>query len=665
MSHSGRHRLLMVLAAGCFSLAIVGLIVRQYSPIAPHQPNGKSDELTNESSKDRQITREASRRWEGASIDLKTALDTNFANLPASRQIVLPNVRLSPFQETVGAARYVGAAVCSECHDGDAEGYHHTNHARAFRPVDVSNEPADSEFIHVATGRHYRVYRQGGELRHREMLLDNNGEQIVLADHPLLYSVGSGHVAYTYLADINGFLMESPITWYGHSQEWNMSPGYETNSCGFARPVYLECLRCHTGRTRSLDGGHSRFQIDVMTIDCERCHGPGSRHVELRQSGAAASVPDWTIVHPGRLPREQNEAICASCHLKSAAESLVSGRTMEEFQPGHFLSDFRVDYAATDPDDSVRVVGHVEQLRQSRCYTASKTLTCVTCHDPHGESPDIDPVQRYRSQCLSCHGEETCGLTMADRLFKSPRDSCHECHMPRGDTQIPHVASHHHRIGVHVTKAVGVGRDQALTLQPVSDVSHLPKDEQQRCLALAYISMSQKTPQPQLSRNYLDRARAILEPLFLTGIHEPETLAALAQTQLRRDPQTAIQLAQYALSRGVEIPPDVEARLQFTLSDSHLALRQLRLAIEPLEKLVKLRQEAADWFLLAVCQFDAGDIPRALKSAERAVAIRPDLANYQALLAELLQRANRPTEAMQHQKLAKMLNLQRGKSSDK
>ena len=95
------------------------------------------------------------------------------------------------------------------------------------------------------------------------------------------------------------------------------------------------------------------------------------------------------------------------------------------------------------------VTGHVEQLHQSACYQKSGTLTCATCHNPHGFPEPAQRVAHFRAACLSCHAESACKVEPEKRRREAPGDDCAKCHMPANDTEIPHVAFSHHRIGVH------------------------------------------------------------------------------------------------------------------------------------------------------------------------------------------------------------------------
>lgn len=553
----------------------------------------------------------------------------------------------------------MGREACANCHEEASSGHAATPHHHAFHEVDPATEPADGQFDHPPTRRAYRVYRESGKLRHREVLHVGGDEVLVLADHPVRYVVGSGHHARTYLVDAGGFLIESPATWYASRKEWALSPGYETNNTGFARPVYSECLFCHTGRVRANPGSRTQLDVVTQTIDCERCHGPGSLHVQRWESQPAEALssgePDLTIVHPGKLTRAENESICAQCHLHADAEATVRGRNINDFQPGSLLVDYRVQFARQSETTSMPVVGHVEQMHRSRCYQATDALTCTTCHDAHAKPSPETRLNYYRQQCLTCHQPEACGLESSLRLERSPQDDCISCHMPPTSTDVPHVAATHHRIGIHPEPPRDTSTSEVGRLAPFDDISHLPEEEQQRLLGLAYLNLSTKEGRPQVSEHYRGQAQQLLERVLQSGLDDPETLAALAQIYQRRNPQRSVELAQATLQTDA-LPPAVRTQALFALSDSCIALRRMDLAIQPLEELVRVRRQAGDWFLLGVCRYSAGNVTGALEAAKQAVVIRPEQSRFRTLLAELYERNGEKTQADEQRRWLQLLN---------
>ena len=224
-------------------------------------------------------------------------------------------------------------------------------------------------------------------MRHQETLDDEQEGDLELCDFVVKYAIGSGRHSRSYLVEADGFLVESPITWYASKKAWAVSPGYDSPvHASFTRAAGEGCLKCHSGRVESIDGSMHRLKIHEQTIGCESCHGPGSLHVKYRAdplSSSSAEALDKTIVNPAHLSRTLSEAICSQCHLRGVSTVIVRGRKLGDFRPGLPLTDFRINYHLERPSGAMKVVGHVEQMRNSRCYTKSTSLTCTTCHDPH------------------------------------------------------------------------------------------------------------------------------------------------------------------------------------------------------------------------------------------------------------------------------------------
>jgi len=136
------------------------------------------------------------------------------------------------------------------------------------------------------------------------------------------------------------------------------------------------------------------------------------------------------------------------------------------------------------------VVGHLEQMRRSACYQKSDTMSCLTCHDLHRREKPADSTAYYRQKCLNCHASRGCSLEPADRLKQSPSDDCSACHMPKGKTDIPHVAFTHHRVGRHLPSPSRPEGGAIPDLVAVDDNPRLAETDRNRNLGLAYLKAS-------------------------------------------------------------------------------------------------------------------------------------------------------------------------------
>lgn len=577
-------------------------------------------------------------------------------HLPGSSPIEiepLPPPAISRFLNTAPEIGYVGTRQCAACHPHEHASFQETAHSRAFQETRPDAEPPDNQFAHAASGRDYEIERADGQLWHREYLRSADGSRLPLAAYPARFTIGSGRFSRSYLMESDGFLVQSPATWYAARPGWAISPGYDRHNPGFERPIIAQCVNCHVGRADLVPGTLQKFQFHSQAIDCERCHGPGALHVDRHADSAgagarlAAAGLDATIVNPTHLSRTLQEEICAQCHFHSGATVELRGRRLQDFRPGLRLNDFCVHVGRGSVNREMRVVGHVEQLRQSRCYQNSDSLTCTTCHDPHRPVPPTEQIEHRRNSCLTCHAEDTCGVPYERRIAETARDDCTSCHMPQAETEIPHFAFTHHRIGNHVKDEgtdVVSGDGKLLALD---DISHLPALEHDRLFGLAYLQLLTTSGSTEQVAADQERSRALLEKVRDAGLDDPDVSAALARLFWRSEPEKTIANAQSVLKS-----PDASAESRvtalFTLGSTYLDARQPNLAEPLLRELVQARLSSEDWFLLSLCLRDQGRLSEAVPAAERAAQISPQIPQLQEHLANLLAALGEHDRAEEH-----------------
>jgi predicted CXXCH cytochrome family protein len=549
----------------------------------------------------------------------------------------LPPVSTSPFLNTRSGARYVGSDACRECHAGETASFRRTGMGSSTAVIDPASEPPNATFDHPLSQRRYKVERKDGKLWHREFLLDGKPDEALLAEFPLRYVIGSGHHARTYAAEPDGFLVESPLTWYASTESWGMSPGYNrADQGGFQRVINSRCLYCHAGRAEAIEGSVHRFQVHEAALSCERCHGPGSLHVALHtDKGAAeklAGAIDDTIVNPRHLSRTLAEAVCQQCHLQSAPMVAARGRNPADFRPGLPLQDFRHDYAQESPDASMRVVGHVEQMHLSRCFQNSETLTCTSCHNPHGEPRPQERVAYYRAACLDCHPPDRCKVDAARLRRESPDNDCVHCHMPRNSTEVAHVAFTHHRIGIHHMPLSPQGPGDAAglaELRPILDISGLGEIDRKRSLGLAYADWLELQRDLAKQQTCRTRAAALLSEVRAEGLRDPGVDVMLGRLtadaeRLRPfvDPVTPENATQQLRIPALSIYGEFLANQ-----------RRYAEAVPLLRQLVRLRRVSNDWQVLAYCERILGNTQQSVEALEMAVSIDTRLGEAHQLLA--------------------------------
>jgi hypothetical protein len=560
--------------------------------------------------------------------------------------VALPPHQAEPEDE------YVGLAACAECHLAQYRSYQQTAHSRALAEINLADEPADGKFEHAKSGRSYRIYRADGKLRHREWF---TAAADVVSDYPLKYVIGSGHHTRSYLVEDDGFVSESPITWYASRQAWGLSPGFDwATHWGFERAADLGCVICHVGRAEAKEGSQNRILIHEKAIGCERCHGPGRVHVkERKQNTAGRPARNDAIINPSALPRPLQEALCAQCHLRAQATILLSGRDLNDFRPGRPLTDFRVDFQYDVPTGKMTVVGHVEQMRGSRCYQSSDRLTCTTCHDPHAPVDAADKRTYYRNKCLECHAETSCGVPLSQRDARAEGDYCAACHMPQVATDVPHVAFTHHRIGLHEQKSPPDASPPLAELIPMDDVSWSSVFEKQRALGLAYLEVADALSEPAARRYYRKAALEWLNQARAEGA-DAEIEAALARIYWRVSPRRAAAAALVALN-DTELPPRARVNALFVLADTYFHVQDWSAARSAITDLLKLRRHSEDWRIFGLCQARSGDLQGAAASLQRGLQINPFRPELHEELGRVLMAAGQTKAAQHQQELARLL----------
>ncbi len=301
-------------------------------------------------------------------------------------------------------ALYVGNNACAPCHAEIFQAYSATPMARSSGSVTTTIPPGS--FRHAESKTEYRIQSSGLVIATRGALK---------MERQLDYVIGSGVAGRSYLYSRDRFLFQAPVTWYSQQARWDVSPGYETDRVSrWNRPVKPECLNCHSSQIRFSRAYQNRYAEPPFAqqgVGCERCHGPGSEHVQ----GNA------TIVNPAKLEPAKRDSVCAQCHMSGEARIDRTRRHWMDYRPGARLSDFAA-YFVYDGTSKLKATSYVEKLSGSQCKIGSgDRLWCGTCHDPHRVPAPERRAAWYRAKCLSCHATDSCGRG----------GDCTSCHMPK------------------------------------------------------------------------------------------------------------------------------------------------------------------------------------------------------------------------------------------
>jgi predicted CXXCH cytochrome family protein len=529
----------------------------------------------------------------------------------------------------LGGGRTVATpdSACARCHAGIVRSFARHAMGRSLAPIDQAPEPAPGDARFQAGGLSYSVVHRGDMVYHREALLDPEGRELAVIEEPVRYALGSGTRGVSYLIERgDGFLFQSPISWYDQKQRWDLAPGYDHGNPHFEREILPECLTCHSNGAVAIAGPSNQYKQPVFfrghAISCERCHGPGDEHVRAKGDPRPDGSP--SIVNPALLATELREAVCEQCHLMGEVRVERAGKSLADFRPGRpldeVLSVFVKPGAGRDRDKSI---GHVEQMHASRCYQQSEgRLGCISCHDPHEEPDPAARVEYYRERCLACHGEANpCALPEPERTARQKDDSCTACHMPRSAlSDIAHTAATRHDIAREPLPQVNA---------PVSPAEEGPAlvafhpsgaEDRARERAIALATKAREQSDRDLAGRMAREALPLLESSLQQQPDDPPSWEARASAlfALGRMPE-----ALEALRGSLRYQPDRETTLDVA---SMLATRLRRgdEAATLTERLVEVNPWQSDYHArLAVLHASAGRWGPAVEAARAALRLNP------------------------------------------
>ena len=533
------------------------------------------------------------------------------------------------------AAGYVDPAVCASCHPSVWENYRRTGMGRSFYRPTPQNQIEDysnrNTYYHQPSDTYFQMIRRGDRYFQLRYQVGFDGKRTNELEKEVDYVVGSGNHSRTYLHRTSrNTLIELPLAWYAErGGYWAMNPGYDRpDHQGFRRVIGYDCLFCHNAYPeipsgeRGVDPVFSRLP---EAIDCQRCHGPGERHVrEARSPQAERRAIRAAIVNPAHLTPERRMEVCLQCHLETTSLPLPNSivrfeRPPFSYRPGEPLGEFALHFDKARGDDRFEIAGAAYRLRQSQCFEKSKgALLCTTCHDPH--TAGTATAQRYTEVCRQCHG------AALDRLVAGGKHTasidCTDCHMPKRRTEdVVHVVMTDHYIQrrLPTVDLLAPLAERSADASPYRGPvvlyypQALPKFEDELYLAVAQVrqgsNLAEGIPrlaaalekyQPQQADYYLALANALRDRA------EWNRAAPLYEDALRREPRNLAALENLAVCL--------------------MSLGQRARAVDVLKRAFdQAPEDAASWQLLGTTYFEQGRTTEAIAAFQNALQRDPEL----------------------------------------
>ena len=357
---------------------------------------------------------------------------------------------------------FVGSDACAGCHADQYAGWAASTHGRA------GGEPGPGTVIAPFDATPI-IFRDGTVLP----MVDSAGDYVFVvrqegrAEQRVRVDgvIGGGHMLgggtqgfVSHLAD--GTARFLPFDYSRQLDAWFCNTGSRTDEgwipvtgemaladCGDWPPVrilgtnsrFANCQSCHGSQITApfAPGEGVTTRWTSLDINCESCHGPSRRHVELMSGGSGAEATALADIGlKSRVTDSVEESLntCFRCH---ALKDVVQ----EGYLPGAGLADFyalKLPVLGDDPylpDGRVKSFAYQATHLSSSCYVDG-SMTCVSCHEPHGLGYwDVNrqPLASETDdrQCTSCHAAKAADpQAHTFHPAGSSGAQCVSCHMP-------------------------------------------------------------------------------------------------------------------------------------------------------------------------------------------------------------------------------------------
>jgi Tfp pilus assembly protein PilF len=345
---------------------------------------------------------------------------------------------------------FLGSDACKDCHKQEYDKWNGSHHLMAMAEATeetVLGDFNDAAFEHF--GIESRFYRKD-----KLFFVRTQGPGGEMGDYEVKYTFGWFPLQQYLVPFPGGRLQCLPLAWDVRKKQWYLlypdetsDPSdwlYWTNS---AQTWNGMCAECHsTNLVKGYDFENDTYQTtwSEISVGCEACHGPSSRHV------AWAQLPDMArpqtdnyelVVRTSGLSAREQIDLCAPCHSRRSSLRNNPHRNIDfmDYAIPQLLSE---GYYFADGQilEEVYVYG---SFMQSKMY--SRDVRCSDCHDAHS----IKRIRDENALCLQCHkaaiydtkdhhfhkkkdeGGEPIRSEEGEILFEVGSGAlCEQCHMP-------------------------------------------------------------------------------------------------------------------------------------------------------------------------------------------------------------------------------------------
>jgi tetratricopeptide (TPR) repeat protein len=352
-----------------------------------------------------------------------------------------------------GPAEFVGSTACRDCHVAEWEGWRGSDHERAMMTAtdeSVLGDFAGASFVH--RGRTSRFDRRDGRF-----VVTTEGPDGNDAEFEVTHTFGVRPLQQYLVPFPGGRLQALPIAWDTERGRWfhlyperEIPPGDWLHWTRNGQNWNGMCAECHsTNLRKNYDPEGDRYTTEwsEISVGCEACHGPGSRHVEWARrsiSDRPRDDPGFDRAKAGGDARGAVES-CAACHSRRS-ELVDYDHRGDGFLDGFAPALLEAGLYEAD-GQQLDEVYNWGSFVQSRMY--ARGLHCGDCHDPHAAKLRAPG----NAACVRCHNPAGTALRdgidgsgLQRKAYDSPEhhfhaaggrgSACVDCHAPPKDYMV-------------------------------------------------------------------------------------------------------------------------------------------------------------------------------------------------------------------------------------
>jgi predicted CXXCH cytochrome family protein len=374
----------------------------------------------------------------------------------------MPSATANAAEDHERRIEYVGSERCGACHEAAATAWKSSHHALAMQlpsPEAMRGDFADKVFRYFGESTRFRRRLDHYEVETIGVSRESGGIRIGKQSYEIKYAFGVEPLQ-QYLVDIGGgYLQALPFAydtrakeegrgrWFHLHPKEHVKVGDELHWTATSYNWNKNCADCHsTDVHKNYDSVADRYdtRYGEISVGCEACHGPASRHVEQAERHRFDADKGWArrfaaqrdrfwefregkpiaqlagSLDAGQGARVDEVDACAPCHARRSDTGGDSSALHDRYRVELLESD--AYFADGQVRDEVFEYG---SFVQSKMYRAG--VVCSDCHEPHAGSLRAPG----NSLCTRCHSS-TRYDTPRHHLHRegTPGSECVQCHMP-------------------------------------------------------------------------------------------------------------------------------------------------------------------------------------------------------------------------------------------